>query len=84
MARVTLVTGGTHGVGSLKHWGAGTVLNTSLIRSVTMTPSSDDPHSVLLTDRSEVVPNEDNITVRIIPEKSQSTTAAFLRTEARP
>ena len=41
-----------------------------------MPPSSDDPHSVFLTDRSEVVPDKNNITVQGILEKSRSAGAA--------
>ena len=76
MARVTYVTGSTHRVGNLQHWQADTLLNTSLRRSVRMPPSSDDPHSVFLTDRSEVVPDKNNITVQGILEKSRSAGAA--------
>jgi hypothetical protein len=36
-----------------------------------MTPSSEDSHSVFLTDRSEAVPKKDNITVHGTVEKSQ-------------
>jgi hypothetical protein len=79
MARVTFVTGSMFGVGNLQHWRADTLLNTSLIRSVRMTPSSDDPHSVFLTDRSEAVPKMDNITVRGILEKSWSAGATESR-----
>ena len=36
-----------------------------------MTPSSEDPNSVFITDRSETVPKKDNITVHGTVEKSQ-------------
>ena len=72
MARVTFVTGSTHGVGNMQHRRADTVLNTSLTRSVRMLPSSDDPHNVFLADRSEDIPDKNNITVQGILEKSQT------------
>jgi hypothetical protein len=76
MARVTFAVDGKDGVGNLQHWRANTVLNTSLTKFVRMPPSSDDPHSVFLTDRSEAVPDKNNITVRGILEKSQTTVSA--------
>ena len=76
MARVTFAVDGKDGVGNLQHWRANTVLNTSLTRSVRMPPSSDDPHNVFLTDRSEAVPDKNNITVQGILEKSQTTVSA--------
>ena len=74
MARILFVTGSTSGVGvgNLQHWQANTVLNTSLTRSVRMLPSSDDPHNVFLADRSEDIPDKNNITVQGIQEKSQT------------
>ena len=74
MARILFVTGSTSGVGvgNLQHWRANTVLNTSLTRSVRMPPSSDDPHNVFLADRSEDIPDKNNITVQGILEKSQT------------
>ena len=74
MVQIFFVTGSASGVGvgNLQHWRANTVLNTSLTRSVRMPPSSDDPHNVFLTDRSEAVPDKNNITVQGIPEKSES------------
>jgi len=92
MATVFFVTGIEGGVASLQHRGAllrsnggvGIVLNISLMSSVAMTAPSDDLRRVILADRSEAVPHENYITVRIIPEKTQSTTSAFLRTEATP
>jgi hypothetical protein len=76
MARVTFAVDGKDGVGNLQHWRANTVLNTSLTKFVRMPPSSDDPHSVFLTDRSEAVPDKNNITVQGILEKSQTTVSA--------
>ena len=78
MVQIFFVTGSASGVGvgNLQHWRANTVLNTSLTRSVRMPPSSDDPHSVFLTDRSEAVPDKNNITVQGILEKSQTTVSA--------
>jgi hypothetical protein len=46
------------------------------MRSVTMTPPSDDLHNVLLANRPDAIPDENNITVRGILEKSQTTAAA--------
>jgi hypothetical protein len=37
-----------------------------------MPPSSDDPHNVFLADRSEDIPDKNNITVQGILEKSQT------------
>jgi hypothetical protein len=37
-----------------------------------MLPSSDDPHNVFLADRSEDIPDKNNITVQGILEKSQT------------
>jgi len=79
MAQVTFVTGSAHRVGNLQHWRADTLLNTSLRRSVSVTPSSDDPHSVFLMDRSEAAPDKNDITVRGIPEKSWLAVAAESR-----
>jgi hypothetical protein len=70
MAQATFVTGSDGRVRNLQHRRADTLLNTSLRRSVRITPSSEDPHSVLLTDRSEAVPKKDNITVQGTVEKS--------------
>jgi hypothetical protein len=50
------------------------------MRSATMTPPSDDLHNVLLANRPDAIPDENNITVQGIPEKSQ--TRAF-QTESR-
>jgi len=76
MARVTFVTGSTHGVGNLQHWRANTVLNTSLTRFVRMPPPSDDLHNVLLANRPDVIPDKNNITVQDISEKTQTTVSA--------
>ena len=76
MARVTFVTDSKDGVRNLQHCRTDTVLNTSLTRSVRMPLPSDDPHSVFLTDRSEAIPDKNNITVRGILEKSRSAGAA--------
>ena len=83
MARILFVTGSTSGVGvgNLQHWQANTVLNTSLTRSVRMLPSSDDPHNVFLADRSEDIPDKNNITVQGILEKSQTTGASELTSD---
>jgi hypothetical protein len=86
MARVFFVTGNDRGVGvgNLQHrvalrksnGGSRIVLNSSLMRSVTMTPPSDDLHNVLLANRPDAIPSENNITVQGILEKSQTTAAA--------
>ena len=86
MARILFVTDSAGGavVGNLQHrsalrksnGGFRIVLNSSLMRFVRMPPSSDDPHSVFLTDRSEAVPDKNNITVQGILEKSQTTVSA--------
>ena len=78
MARVTFAVDGKDGVGNLQHWRANTVLNTSLTRSVRMPPSSDDPHNVFLADRSEDIPDKNNITVQGILEKTQSEAASSM------
>jgi hypothetical protein len=72
MDRILSVTGGAGGVGvgNLQHRSAGIVLNTSLMGSATMIQPSDDFHNVFLADRSEVVPEKNNITVQGIMEKS--------------
>ena len=72
MARVTFVMGSKGGVGSSQHRGAGTELNTSLMRSAMTTLPSDDLHNVFLADRSVAVPDKKNITVRGVLEKSRT------------
>jgi hypothetical protein len=82
MARIFFVTGsaGGVGVGNLQHrdalrrsnGGSQIVLNSSLMRSVTMSPPSDDLHNVLLANRPDAIPDENNITVQSILEKSQT------------
>ena len=88
MARILFVTGsaGGVGVGNLQHWGAlrrsnggsRIVLNSSLMRSVTMSPPSNDLLNVFSADRSETVPGKNNITVRGILEKTQSEAASSM------
>jgi hypothetical protein len=92
MARVFFVTGsaGGVGVGNLQHrralrkstGGSRNVLISSLMRAITMTPPSDKLHHVLLANRPDPIPDENNITVWGILEKSQ-TTAATEFMEAR-
>lgn len=87
MATVFFVTGIKGGVARLQHRGAllksnggvGIVLNISLMRSGTTIPPSDDLHNVVPSVSSDVVPNENVITVQGIREKSRPTIA----TEAR-
>jgi hypothetical protein len=81
MARILFVTGSAGGVGveNLQHQGAlrksscgsRIVLNSSLMRSATMTATSDDLHNVLLANRPDAIP-DDNITVQGISGKSQT------------
>ena len=85
MARILFVTGsaGGVGVGNLQHRGAlrrsnggsRIVLNSSLMRSSTMIPPSNDLLNVFSADRSEIVPGKNNITVQSILEKTQTTAA---------
>jgi hypothetical protein len=88
MARILFVTGsaGGVGVGNLQHRGAlrrsngssRNVLNSSLMRSVTMSPPSDDLHNVLLANRPDAIPDKNNITVQGILEKTQSEAASSM------
>ena len=88
MVRILFVTGsaGGVGVGNLQHRGAlrrsnggsRIVLNSSLMRSVTMSPPSDRLHNVLLANRPDVIPDKNNITVRGILEKTQSEAASSM------
>ena len=88
MARILFVTGsaGGVGVGNLQHRGAlrrsnggsRIVLNSSLMRSVTMSPPSDDLHNVLLANRPDAIPDKNNITVQGILEKTQSEAASSM------
>ena len=82
MARILFVTGSAGGVGvrNLQHrdalrksnGGSRIVLNSSLMRAVTMTPPSDDLHNILLADRTDDIPGENSITVQGISGKSQT------------
>jgi hypothetical protein len=86
MERVTLVMGSTGGVESLQHrgdvlrlnGGVGIVLNISLMRSGTMIQPSDNLHNVVASDRFEVVPDKNVVTVQgnleksLLEEKGQS------------
>ena len=88
MARILLVTDSAGGVGveNLQHRGAlrrsnggsRIVLNSSLMRSVTMSPPSDDLHNVLLANRPDAIPDENDITVQGILEKTQSEAASSM------
>ena len=79
MERILFVTGGAGGVGleTLQHQGtlrnsnggSSDVLNSSLMRAVTMTPPSDDLHNILLADRTDDIPGENSITVQGIRGK---------------
>ena len=85
MERILFVTGGAGGVGleTLQHQGtlrnsnggSSDVLNSSLMRSATMFPPSDNLHNVLLANRPDAIPDENNIIVQGILEKSQTTSA---------
>ena len=86
MARILFVTGsaGGVGIGNLQHWialrksndGSRIVLNSSLMRSVTMAPPRDDLYNVLFANRPDAIPDENNITVQGILEKTQTAAAA--------
>jgi hypothetical protein len=86
MARILFVTGSAGGVevGNLQHrgtlrklnGGSRDVLNSSLMRSVTMTLQSDDLHNVLLSNSPDAITDENNITVQGILEKTRPTAAA--------
>jgi hypothetical protein len=86
MERILFVTGGAGGVGleTLQHQGtlrnsnggSSDVLNSSLMRSATMFPPSDNLHNVLLANRPDAIPDENNITVQGILEKTQSEAAS--------
>ena len=88
MARILLVTDSAGGVGveNLQHryalrkanGGSCDVLNSSLMRSVTMSPPSDDLHNVLLANSSDAIPDKNNITVQGILEKTQSEAASSM------
>ena len=88
MERRLFVTGGAGGVGleTLQHQGtlrnsnggSSDVLNSSLMRSATMFPPSDNLHNVLLANRPDAIPDENNITAQGILEKSQSKAAFTL------
>jgi hypothetical protein len=85
MAQIFFVTGSAGGVGveTLQHQGAlrksnsgfRSVLNTWLMRSVTMSPPSDKLHNDFLANRPDAIPHENNITVQGILEKSQTKAA---------
>ena len=82
MAQILFVTGSAGGVGveNLQHRGAawrsigciGTAFNIGLMRAATMSPTSDDLHNILLANRPDAMPDENNITVQGILEKSQT------------
>lgn len=88
MARILFVTGRADGVGVeiLQHRGtlrksndgSRIVLNSSLMRSATMSPQSDKLHSVLLANRPDATTDQNNITVQGTLEKSQAITAVEL------
>jgi hypothetical protein len=81
MARILFVTGSADGVevGNLQHQddlrksngGSRNVLNSSLMRSATMFPPSDNLHNVPFANRPDAIP-DDNITVQGISGKSQT------------
>ena len=81
MARILFVTGSAGGVGfgnpqhqvalRKSNGGSQIVLNSSLMRSATMSPPSDRLHNVHLANRPDAIP-DDNITVQGISGKSQT------------
>jgi len=88
MARVLFVTGSAGGVGlgNLRHRGSlwkpngnsWNVLDSSLMRAATMSPPSDKLHNVLIANRLDAIPDENNITVQGILKKSQAATTVVL------
>jgi hypothetical protein len=84
MARIFFVTGSAGGVGAgnlqylgvlrKSNGGSRNVLNSSLMRAGTMFPPSDKLHNVLIANRPDAIPDENNITVQGILEKSQAAT----------
>ena len=64
--------------GTLRKSNCGTcnVLSSSLMRAATMSLLSDRLHNVLLANRPDAIPDENNITVQGILEKIQSAAAA--------
>ena len=88
MVRILFVTGSARGVGvgNLQYRGAlprsngGScdVLNSSQIRAATMSPPSDRLHNVLLANKPDAIPDENNKTVQGILEKSWSADAVEL------
>jgi hypothetical protein len=80
MERILFVTGSAGGIGvwnrqhlnalRKSNGGSRSVLNTWLMRSVTMSLPSDKPHNDFLANRSNVIPSANNITVQGILEKS--------------
>jgi hypothetical protein len=86
MERILFVTGSAGGVGvetlhrrdTLRKSNGGScdVLNSSLMRAATMPTPSDRLHNVLLANRPDAIPDENNITVQGILEKSQTTGAS--------
>ena len=88
MTRIFFVTGRAAevGVGNLRHQeaprksngGSRIVLNSSLMRAATISPQSDRLHNVFLANRPDAIPDESNITVQGILEKSWSADAVEL------
>jgi hypothetical protein len=84
MARVFFVKGSAGLVSYLQYRStlrksigdSGNVLNTWLMWSVTKSPPSDKLHNEFLANRPDAIPDENNITVQGILEKSQTTAAA--------
>ena len=86
MAQILFVTGSAGGVevGTLQHRGTlrksngGTcnALSSSLMRTATMSLLSDKLHNVFLANRPDAIPDENNITVQGILEKTRPTAAA--------
>jgi hypothetical protein len=84
MERILFVTGRAGGVGveTLQHrvalrksnGGSRIVLNSSLMSAAMMFPPTDKLHNVLLANRTDDIPDENNITVQCILEKSLAAT----------
>ncbi len=83
--RILFVTGSTGGAGieTVHHWGtlrqtnggSCDVLNSSLARAATIIPPSDDLHNILVANRPDAIPDENNITVQGSSGKSKTVSA---------
>ena len=86
MARMIFAVDSKGGVGSLQHRGnvpnrmvASHCVQHIVDKAATMPPTSDKLHNVLLAKRPDAIPDENNITVQGIVEKSETTSATESR-----